>query len=505
MQYKKKFKYNRPRRRGIKMNLQTGFDTRPPKRTLTINDFKNPETLGNPPQNVRAVYDSCFNATRTLLEHSLEGLYADGLQSFVGYGVLTGLAQNGLIRAGVEMRANEMTRKWGNIISEGDGDNQDDQRDNDKQEQIKQLEHELNRYKIKETLNKAAAFCGYFGGCLGFIDTGESDDDLATPLFLSPDTFSKNSFKGIRLIEPFLISPGIYNSVNPMKSDYYKPDLWYVQGIPVHVSRMLYFAENELPTLIRPAYNFFGLSLAQKVLDAVNHYTANRESAARLLQKYSLTVMKTDMESVLSGGLDTDLERRMNYFVQNRDNDGCAVIDKDKEDIVIMTTSLAGVTDLVRQAMEYVAAMFNEPVTKMWGISPNGFNTGDADLQNHYDNIASMQEKIFSEPMKRILNVLQMNAFGVIDNRFKFKFAPLSEDDKTEQANNNKVKADTAAVLAELGAISAEEIRQQLIDDPDSGYNSLAPYVEPTPDPLEPFNPADNPATPNFKEEVNMS
>lgn len=40
------------------------------------------------------------------------------------------------------------------------------------------------------------------------------------------------------------------------------------------------------------------------------------------------------------------------------------LIDKESEDIDIKSTSLAGVKDIVSQAMEITAAYFNEPVTK---------------------------------------------------------------------------------------------------------------------------------------------
>lgn len=488
------------KRKGINPNVVA--DTY--KAPLTANDYKLPETLGNPPKNIQIALDKCFAPVSTLLGHALDGLGEEGLPVFAGYGVLAGLTQNGLIRAGVEMRANEMTRKWGELKSVGEDNNAiDDDEQNDK---IKKLEKALRKYKIKDIFNKASAFCGYFGGCLGFIDTGEPVENLANPLILSPATLQQGSFKGLRLIEPYNISPGFYNSTNPMADDYYKPNIWYIQGIPVHQSRMLYFAENELPVMLKPAYNFFGLSLSQKVLDAVSHFTANRECASRLLQKYSLTIFKTDMENVLSGGFDIELQNRMRYFVQQRSNDGVATIDKNSEDIVIMTTTLSGVTDLVRQSMEYVAAMFNEPVTKMWGISPAGFNTGDADLQNHYDNIESLQEKIFREPINTIIKILQLNEFGIVDENIVFKFAPLSEKDKALQIDNNKKEVETANILAELGVLSPEEIRQKLIDDPDSGYNNLNPYIEPKPDsdPLEPFDPSKDPAEPTERKEVEV-
>lgn len=436
----------------------------------TAQDYSLPYTLGCVPEEERLALDSCFAPVADMLTHSLRELGAEGIPLFPGYGVLTGLAQNGLIRAGVETRADEMTRKWGSVATEG-GD--------DKQEKLERLGKELKRFKVRELFNQAAAISGYYGGCLLFIDTGAEPQELAAPLTLAAQTFPQGSLKGFKLIEPFLVSPGRYNSANPMEANYFKPDVWYVQGVPVHESRLLYFSENNLPSLLKPAYNFFGLPLAQKVLDAVSHYTGCREAAGRLLKKYALTVFKTDMSQVLSGGMDDALSRRVQYFVQNRDNDGCATIDKDSEDLVVMTTTLAGVTDLVRQAQEYVAAMFNEPVTKMWGLSPAGFNTGESDLRNHYDNVAGLQQKMFGEPMGRLLKAFQMNLYGEIDDSIFFQFAPLSDEDESLKISNNRAKADTLIGLINADIISPEEGRQRLIDDPESGLGGLEPYTVP--------------------------
>lgn len=463
--------------------------------------FRLPLTLGNAPQSIQAANNKAFDAIRPQLEalvedknlcHTLKsvGALAGADTSFIGYSALSTLSQNGLIRAGVEMRADEMTRKWGELVRKGDAEEEGDK--------LNELTEEMERYKIKNLFRSASCLCGYMGGCLLFIDNGAKEQEYADPLILDANTFEQGSLQGFKLIEPYLVTPGGYNSVNPMADDYFRPSLWYVQGKPVHASRLIYFAENTLTSLLKPAYNFFGLSLAQKVLDAVAHYTENREAAGRLLQKYALTVLKTNMEQVLSGRLDTALNDRIKYFVQNRSNDGCAAIDKDMEDIVVMTTSLAGVTDMVRQSMEYVAAMFNEPVVKMWGLSPNGFSSGDMELQNHYDNIASQQEKMFADPLRRVLDVLQINKYGEVDKGIRFNFLPLSEEDERKVAETNKIQAETDGVLIANGVIAPEEARARLIADGNSGYNTLTeredvgdfplPFAdedEPTDDPVE--------------------
>ena len=459
------------KKKALKMNIATDSAS-----FVDVEKYNLPQTLGNVPKSVQEINDSAFNA----IKPQLESFVADGWKhtmkamgilhcadaSFMGYGALANLSQNSLIRAGVEMRGDEMTRKWGELSRKGNDDTDEEQ-----QEKLDKLAQEMEKWKVRELFRSASCLCGYMGGCLLFIDTGE--DNLANPLILDSMTFTPDTFKGFRLIEPYLVTPGGYNSTNPMREDYFKPSVWYVQGIPVHSSRLIYFAENKLTSLLKPAYNFFGLPLAQKVIDAVAHYTENREAAGRLLQKYAVTILKTNMEEVLSGGFDQALKNRIQYFVQNRSNDGCAAIDKDMEDLVIQTTSLAGVTDIVRQSMEYVAAMFNEPVVKMWGLSPNGFSSGDVELQNHYDNIKAQQEKMFGEPIRRVIRVLQQNLYGEIDDSIIFNFLPLSEDDERKIAETNKIQADTDAVLITNGVISEEEARERLIADANSGYNTL--------------------------------
>ena len=49
------------------------------------------------------------------------------------------------------------------------------------------------------------------------------------------------------------------------------------------------------------------------------------------------------------------------------------------EDIKNITLTISGVTDIVRQQLEFIAAINRTPLVKLLGISPSGFNaTGRA-------------------------------------------------------------------------------------------------------------------------------
>ena len=449
-----------------------------------IPSYKPAETNGYRGTDARTVQDSAL-ATAGVY-NMIEGGAYKGVPSFMGYSALAQLAQDGVIRAGVELRADEMTRRWIELQYKGEGGD----------DLIATLEAEMNRLHIDKVVRDASQLCGYYGGCLVYIDMGDlTAEDLRLPLGEDGDTFKAGSIKGLKIIEPFYVAPGRYSCYNPIDKDYFVPQTWLINGREVHASRFLYFAENRPPSLLLPSYNFFGIPLVQTVIDSVVGFEQTSKAAARMMNKYACTVFKTDMNEVLRGGTGTEIRNRIAYFAQYRDNDGVMTVDKDAEDIVLSSHSLAGVTDIVRQQMEIVAAMFGEPAVKLWGISPNGFNaTGESDMRSHYDHINAVQERILRDPLEYLLKLLQLNTLGAVDNDLSFEFVPLSDEDERLQAEIQKIKVDSMAELFDRGIISGNEARHVLATDPESGFDDIdeedsfeppeqaLPYDLPTPE-----------------------
>lgn len=426
-------------------------------------DFHPYESLGYGSSGMKAVHDEALQSSG--IYNMVGDLY--NYDHFLGYGELSGLSQNGIIRAGVELRADEMTRRWIEYNYTGESLSDD--------EAASEIEAEMTRFKIQRLFRDAAQLCGFFGGCLAYIDVGDiSAEDLKLPLGADGDTFRPGMLRGFKLIEPVYIAPGRYSCWNPIDKDYFVPQSWLINGREIHASRFLYFSEDKPPTLLLPAYNFFGIPLAQIVAKNVKHFTECNAAASRLLQKFSCTVFATDMQELLTGSDGGNIRRRVQYFAQNRDNDGVMTIDKEAESIENVSAPIGGVTDIVRQQMEIVAASFSEPAVKLWGISPGGFNsTGEADMKNHYDHIHALQERIMREPLEYVVKLLQLNSKGVVDDALSFEFVPLSDEDKDLQARCNKTMADTYATLMDRGIISGAEARMALANDPDSGFAGI--------------------------------
>lgn len=420
--------------------------------------------LTNAGEDVKLAMDNALEASGhfTTIRNVVASGGIDAYPQFLGYSYLSGLQQNGFIRAGVEGLADEMTAKFIELIRTSDTENNDD-------DKIDKINEFLNKFQIKELFNKAAALNGYFGGCLIFIDTG--DDDLLSAL---DEKSLNNNIKNFVLVEPINTYPGRYNSTNPLSPNYFIPETWFVLGQEVHASRLLYLAADEVSMLLKPAYNFYGIAPAQIAADSVSHFIKDREAVSRLLHKYSLLVFKTDMGSALYNGNPEELYSRVKVLADFRDNDSVIIIDKEDEDIITVTTSMAGITDVVRLSLELMPIMFRQPLTKFLGISPGGMNaTGESDENNWNEYVLSQCEKQFRKPVKRLLELIQYNLFGEVDENIDFIFKVQSSNDESKEVNNNKIKADTYVQLVTSGVISPEEARKALAEDEKSGFNSI--------------------------------
>lgn len=400
---------------------------------------------------------------------------------FLGYPYLAGLSQNGLIRAGVTTVADEMTKRWARLKRIGKPANALDCEYANKSttihdEKTTTLAAAMKDFGLQDIFNEAAQKCDFDGGCLVFIDTGVySDAALAQELYLDA-ALLHGKIKRFTLVEAINLYPGFYNATNPLAPDYFSPDSWLVLGRRIHKSRFLYFAPNRVNMLLRPAYNFFGIPAAQLALDYIAHFTKTREAAQRLLTKFSLTVFKSDMSQIFSGASSEHMDRRLSYLAQKRDNDAILLIDKEREDITKLETPLTGTTEIVRQSLEFVAAIFRMPVVKLLGISPAGMNaTGEYDDKNFLEHIAAKQQKILATPLKTALDLLQLHLFGYIDPTIEAEFLPLSDADAATQATTQKTKAEIAATLLTNAVITPTEERRRLATDPASAYAFINP------------------------------
>jgi phage-related protein (TIGR01555 family) len=276
------------------------------------------------------------------------------------------------------------------------------------------------------------------------------------------------------VIEPVWTTPSAYNTDNPMAAHFYRPTSWFVLGKQVNHTRLLNFVSREVPDLLKPSYNFGGLSLTQMALPYVENWLRTRQSVSDLLAGFSVGVLKTNLATVLSGSDGQDVFTRLELFNRMRTNRGAWAIDKDTEDFGFENVPLSGLDALQAQAQEQMAAVSSIPLVKLLGITPSGLNaSSDGEIRVFYDHIESLQEDVFRDNLQVCIDLIQLSLFGSIDEDIGFSFNPLYQSTDIERATIRKTDAETDAVLIGANVITTEEARSRLKSDPSNGYHSL--------------------------------
>ena len=413
-----------------------------------------------------------------------------------GYPALSMLTQLPEYRKLSSEVAKAMVRKWIKLSTKGE----DDQ--NDKSDKIAQLQDAMTRFEVRERFREAAEHDGLFGRGQIFIDIdmpkgGSAKDDpieLETPLIMHEAKIKKGALKALRIVEPVWTYPSAYNARDPLQPDFYKPSKWYIMGKTVHTSRLLMFISRPMPDLLKSAYSFGGLSMSQLAMPYIQNWIRTRDSISDLVHSFSTSGIKTDMASVLSDGDDATFLNRAELFNKMRDNRGLMILDKDMEEFFQFNAPLGGLDSLQQQAQEQMASVANMPLIVLLGITPSGLNaSSEGELRVWNDYIHSQQEAIFRDNLQTVLNVLQLNEFGEIDEDITFDFEALEEMTDEQKATIEKTKADTDNVLIQAGVIAPEEARQRLADDQAGSYNSID--VDDLPETPEPEGePEDDPS-----------
>lgn len=384
---------------------------------------------------------------------------------FPGFTYLSELSQRSEYRAPAETIAGETTRTWITLTGADDA-------------KLKELNQQIKKFKVRDLLRDASLLDGFFGRAQIYIGIRGQGTDLARqkPLLIEPETIKQGSLEKLRLIEPVWTTPFMYNTNDPTRDDFYVPEAWYVLGKKTHADRLLTFISHPLPDIVKPAYNFSGMSLTQLIEPYVRRWLKTVDSVNRLVSNYSVSCIKTNMMAQLEGEDDMSLEKRARLFNIMKDNRSVMMLDKDSEDFFQVNTPLSGLSDLQAQAQEHMAAPTHIPLVKLTGITPSGLNaSSEGELKVWYDYCDAYRTDFYNGHLTTILRLLQIDLWGAVDEEITFSWEPLDTPTEAELSKMRHLDAEADKIYADPmnPVVSTDEVRIKLKNSKNSGYNQL--------------------------------
>ena len=410
--------------------------------------------------------------------NALGSAIAEG-QVFLGYPTLAALMQRVEYINAIMSIADDMTRKWIEFKAKAGVD---------KSERIDALKDKFEDITLQGNLKLHVAQALGFGRSHVYIDTGDTDkpeelkQDIGNGARSAATAFklAGKEVLGVYPIEPVWVSPHDYETSNPLKPNWYKPNAWHVMAKEVHASRLLTTIPFPVSDLLKPAYSFGGLPLIQMGKPYVDNWLNVRQSTTKIVESYSIFALATNLAATLDGSGGEEIDKRAALFNKYRTNSGMFIFDKTTEDFKNVSANIAGIESIQAASQEHMSAAWRIPLVKLTGISPSGLNaSSEGEIRVYYDLIKSMQEQILRPIIQIVMDFCSVELFADVDSDITFDFVKLYEVTEVEAAQIRSADAQTGSLLMQGQVIDNIEERARVANDTDSPYVDLNPMTMP--------------------------
>jgi hypothetical protein len=386
--------------------------------------------------------------------------------SFIGYYAMAVVAQNKIVQMGCSSAAKDAMRKGYNLVKE-DGE----ELERKEQREIAKLD---KKYKLSQNIIEAETFNNVFGIRHVLFKHKDSNFDYEQPF--NADAFKGGKYAGISQIDPYWITPVLEDKdiTDPTSIGYYEPTFWVINGKRYHTSHLVVLKGDPVADYLKPTYRYGGISKAQQVYERVYAGERTANEIPQLVMTKRMNVRKTDLTKAQANK--SKFIESLNAAAEFRDNYGTQVIGLDEESTQL-ETSLTDLDNTMWANYHLVAAIFQRPVSKLFGTGHGGMGTGDTDEDYDIAMLETLQSGNLEDVAYAHYERLMMSSFNV-EMEMDIVWNPLKVLSAKEQADINYIKSQTATNLYNIGAVGEVDERDRISKDKLSGYSGVEVLTE---------------------------
>ena len=298
-------------------------------------------------------------------------------------------------------------------------------------DEIIELEKKIEETEAVEKLIEALKWNRLFGGAGLIINVAGEDprDDFDIEAvgegreieFYSADRWELAN-------NPYVLTPTLTPNgqrVKDVNFNYY--------GIEINPSRVLILRGKPAPSLKRLQLQGWGMSELERLVSPMNKFLKNQNVIYELLDEAKLDVYSIDSYAgSVASGQEEAVKKRIMLTNYMKSYLNALILDaEDKFDQKQM--SMTGVSEVLREARYDIASAMKMPVTKIFGMSSAGFNSGDDDIENYNSMIERDVRTPSKNIIKTIVRLLCKATFDYIPEDIDIEFESLRIMKETEE------------------------------------------------------------------------
>lgn len=197
-------------------------------------------------------------------------------------------------------------------------------------------------------------------------------------------------------------------------------------GIPMNKTRVMRVMGKEAPSFIRAQLQGWGMSELERTIRPLNSYVKNEDVIYQLLDEAKTDVWMIEgfNANILAGAAQGQMHQRLQTANLLKNYHRAIIMDKD-DAYEQKQISFAGLPEILKENRIGAAAAVRMPMTKLFGLSAAGFNSGEDDLENYNALIESQVRAKCKKLVLEVLNLRCRQLFGFAPDSLDIEFYPL--------------------------------------------------------------------------------
>ena len=234
-------------------------------------------------------------------------------------------------------------------------------------------------------------------------------------------------------------------------------------GVRLHKSRVIKFKGKEAPSFVRPRLRGWGMTEVERLVRSLNQYFKNNDVIFELLDEAKVDVYKIKgLNSALMSGRGTEKIQdrvQMGNAIKNFLNALVMDIDDNYDQ---KNMNFSGLGDMLTQIRQGIASDMKMPLTKLFGVSSAGFNSGEDDIENYNSMIETEVRDKIKYMVHYVLEMVCQKLFGFVPDDLEFEFKPLRILSSEQEENVKNQQFSRLIQAFSAGVISPEETKQAI-------------------------------------------
>ena len=244
------------------------------------------------------------------------------------------------------------------------------------------------------------------------------------------------------------------------KNDWANREFFYINGIKIHKSRILRSRGKKAPYYVRRQLRGWGMSEGERMIRDLNLYFKTQDVLYEIIDETKIDVyhIKNLAQKLLQRGGTEKIQQRIMLANQLKNYVNALILDTEEE-FQQKSTTFTGLAEVMRENRIGIASSLRMPLTKLFGLSASGFNTGESDLENYNMMVESEVRRPIRPLIDQVLKIGMSKLFGYVAG-FDIKFPSLRVLSSIDEENVKTTQLNRALSLYDRGIINSYELGQ---------------------------------------------